>query len=160
MGEILFVIPCGKRKIWDKYPEYGHAIADEAYIGTLHKLTKVYAKNYSTNYVILSAKHGLLISNDVIKSNYDVTFQPKFKEKIISTDKLLKQKKEKKLDHFSHIVALMGKKYIPIVNMIFDDVQTIEFPLLGTRGIGEIQQLLKKSIENDIQLHRGEKGDL
>ncbi|WP_018932847.1 DUF6884 domain-containing protein [Gracilibacillus lacisalsi] len=148
----LCIIPCGKKKIWDKTPDIGPTQAKYAYIGVLHRLCRQYVELYFENWVIISGKHGLLLPDDTVPGNYDVTFRPNDPD-VISVNLLRNQLKEKGLDVFHDIVVLTGKKYQPIINQTFQQADSIQYPLLGTKGIGQMQGLLKNSIENNQALH-------
>ncbi|MFC4404748.1 DUF6884 domain-containing protein [Gracilibacillus xinjiangensis] len=154
----LCVIPCGKRKIWDKYPNAGAVKAEKAYTGIFRQLTLAYAEKFFLQNVTISAKHGFLLPDDLIFENYDLTFH-KSNPEVITTDRLKGQLKEKQLDHFKHIIVLTGKKYQPIMEEVFDQADLIEYPLLGTRGIGDMQRRLKKSILYGQPIHT-EKGGI
>lgn len=39
----LCIIPCGKKKIWDKYPDYGPMEAKDVYISPFGKACQAYA---------------------------------------------------------------------------------------------------------------------
>lgn len=148
----LCVIPCGRKKIWDHAPNAGPTIAKEAYIGVFHRLCQSYASHYFDDWVILSAKHGFLMPYDIVPANYDVSFSMN-NEEVISKQLLGEQITKKKLDPFNQIVMLGGKKYQPIIKEVFQEKKLIEFPLTGTRGIGEMQQRLKTSLANRQPLH-------
>src|SRR5699024_1566386 len=104
-------------------------------------------------WVIISAKHGLLLPHDIISENYDLTFKPNDPE-VISIHKLQQQVIEKGLDTFQDIIVLTEKKYQPIIHQTFSNVSRIQFPLLGTKGIGHMQSLLKESIDTKKPLHQ------
>ncbi|KAB8138580.1 hypothetical protein F9U64_02900 [Gracilibacillus oryzae] len=148
----LCVLPCGKKKIWDKYPDKGAIRADDAYIGVLRQLTLKYSRKFVPNRVTISAKHGFLLPDDLVRGNYDLTFQ-RNNPAVISVSELRSQLIDKQLDHYRHIVVLTGKKYRQIMETVFVDADIIEFPLLGTKGIGEMQSRLKESIQKGIPLH-------
>lgn len=149
----LCIIPCGRKKIWDHDPENGPTKAKEAYIGVFHRLCKSYAKTFFDDWAILSAKHGFLLPDDMVPENYDVSFSMN-KEEIISIKSLKKQRTHKKLDVYDQLIVLGGKKYQPIIHEVFQHAALIEFPLSGSRGIGEMQQRLKRSIENEQPIHK------
>ncbi|WP_208589424.1 DUF6884 domain-containing protein [Gracilibacillus suaedae] len=152
----LGIIPCGKKKIWDKIPSTGPTKAKNAYIGVLHRLCRQYVELHFDNWVIISGKYGLLLPDDMIPGNYDVTFRPNDPE-VITIDILRNQLKEKGLDLFQDIVVLTGKKYQPIINQTFQQAESIQYPLLGTKGIGQMQGLLKNSMNNNKALHKRRK---
>ena len=43
----LCIIPCGKKKIWDKYPGYGPMEAKDVYISPFGKACQSYATMFS-----------------------------------------------------------------------------------------------------------------
>ncbi|SFB39554.1 hypothetical protein SAMN04488072_1275 [Lentibacillus halodurans] len=149
----LSIIPCGRKKIWDKYPELGAVPAKDAYIGTLHQRSRQYAELFTDKWVILSAKHGFLFADDIVDGQYDVTFNQKSDE-IITFDTLIRQVKEKQLDQFDNLVVLTGKKYKPIINGTFTSDIDRTFPLLQYRGIGYILQALKQAVETKTPIHQ------
>ncbi|WP_079709292.1 DUF6884 domain-containing protein [Paraliobacillus ryukyuensis] len=147
----LAIIPCGKKKIWDKYTNLGPVNVNEAYIGTYHRLSKQYANQFCDQWVVLSGLHGYMLPNEIVPANYDVTFNMKDKaEQIITLEQLNKQVKRKKLDCFDRVIALTGKKHMPYIERSIP--QAVEYPLLGTKGIGEIQQKLKRAIQMNTPL--------
>lgn len=148
----LCILPCGKKKIWDKYPNAKETKAEDAYIGVLHRLCRRYTELYCDNWVIISAKHGLLLPDNLVPENYDLTFQVKHPPDKL-TAKLKQQVIEKDLTAYQDIIVLTGKKYQPIIQQTFTHARRIQFPLLGTKGIGDMQRLLKNSIENQKPLH-------
>ncbi|SEN66031.1 hypothetical protein SAMN04488134_101581 [Amphibacillus marinus] len=142
----LAIIPCGKRKIWDVNPTFGQATVNEAYIGTLHRLTKQYAQTFCDNWVILSAKHGYCFGDEIIPSNYDLTFGMNNKQAIISNEKLKAQIHEKELLNCQKIIVLTGQKHKRVVEASFEEQDRLFFPLIGGRGIGDMQQKLKQAL--------------
>ncbi|MBU5595273.1 hypothetical protein KQI76_08910 [Amphibacillus sp. MSJ-3] len=150
----LAILPCGKKKVWDLDPSRGKVKVREAYVGTLHQLTRQYAEMFCDQWVILSAKHGYCFPNEIIDKNYDLTFGMPKSEMMITNEQLKKQIKEKRLDQYDQIIVLTGKKHKVIVEQTFNQENQLSFPLLGTRGIGEMQQRLKQAIIKRQPLHK------
>ncbi|QKY68866.1 DUF6884 domain-containing protein [Lentibacillus sp. CBA3610] len=148
----LSIVPCGRKKIWDNYPELGAVPAKDAYTGTLHQRSRQYAEMFTDQWVILSAKHGFLFADDVVDGPYDVTFNQKSDE-IITFDKLIRQVNDKQLDQFDRLVVLTGKKYKPVINGTFNGDIPRAFPLLQFGGIGYILQALKHAVETKTPIH-------
>ncbi|WP_077325689.1 DUF6884 domain-containing protein [Virgibacillus siamensis] len=144
----LSIIPCGRKKIWDRNENAGAVPAKEAYIGTLHHLCRNYAETFTDGWVVLSAKHGFLFPEDIVPGQYNVTFNQKSDE-IITYDKLRSQVLEKGLDQFDMLVVLTGKKYKPVINGAFNDNQQRIYPLLQYSGIGYMQQALKQAVQKN-----------
>ncbi|AIE60110.1 DUF6884 domain-containing protein [Bacillus methanolicus] len=142
----LCIIPCGKRKIWEKEPEAGPTRADQAYIGAFHNLCQQYSRLFFQKWVILSAKHGLLLPEDIVPENYDLSFSMK-KADMVSTEVLKEQIVKKKLESYHHIVVLGGKKFQPVVENAFGNNRQYEYPLWNCKGLGYMQQKLKNAIE-------------
>ncbi|QQK81211.1 hypothetical protein HUG20_15735 [Salicibibacter cibi] len=147
----LAILPCGNKKIWDKEGEVGPVFARDAYIGTFHRLCRAYAEMFHPQWVILSAKHGFLQPDDTVLGPYNVSFSHK-SDAIISMNCLAEQVQKKRLNDFQHLVVLTGKKYKPIVEKSFGSHADIEMPLLGSRGIGEMQQKLKQAVKEEKPL--------
>ncbi|MFK4289515.1 MULTISPECIES: DUF6884 domain-containing protein [Bacillus] len=141
----LCIIPCGKKKIWDKYPDYGEEEAKDVYISPFGKACQAYATEFFENWVILSAKHGFLRPNDIVKENYDLAFDSNSNE-IISIEQLKQQMIDKGLLQFEEIVLLAGKKHKKVVTKLYPE-EIITYPLAGCRGIGYMLQRLNGAVE-------------
>ena len=74
MHNTLVVIPCGKSKIWKKEPHKGPTIAMEVYTGAPFKVNKEYVTHFEVDWVILSAKYGLISPEFTILADYNVNF--------------------------------------------------------------------------------------
>jgi hypothetical protein len=61
----MVIVPCGKRKIWDKHPDQGPTHAAEAYTGAPLRLNRRYAERFGDRWVVLSAKYGRVVVADV-----------------------------------------------------------------------------------------------
>ena len=146
----LCIIPCGKKKIWDKCPDMGPTEAREVYISPFGKACQAYASQFFTHWVILSAKHGFLLPTDIVKENYDLAFHSKSSE-IINIEQLKKQMMDKDLLDFDEIVLLAGKKHKKVVTKLYPE-EIISFPLEGCKGIGYMLQRLKKAVENHNEI--------
>lgn len=147
----LCIIPCGKKKIWDKEPAYGPAKTKHTYIGTFHTLCRNYALKFTDQWVVLSAKHGFLLPDDLVEKNYDVTFNRN--DEIITLEQLQVQVKEKKLDRFDELVILTGKKYKRVIEGSFKKELPMTYPLANYKGMGFMQQALKQAVEKGMPLH-------
>ena len=123
----LAVIPCGKSKIWDKFPDHGPARADEAYTSPLHRLARSYAEKWADHYIVLSALHGFLEPSDIVPRAYDVSFNDPHDSRCITVKTLIDQKKQKRLNRFDKIVVLAPRAYADRVLFAFegDDLEII-----------------------------------
>ncbi len=145
----LCIIPCGVKKIWDTAAApAGPCPAKQAYISPFHRKCQAYADRFFNHWAILSAKHGFLLPDDKLDENYDVAFGSGHPE-IISMRELKRQVSEKRLDRFEEIVVLGGKKFTGIVPGVFSGESRIYFPLVGSKGIGDMLQKLNRALERN-----------
>lgn len=141
----LCIVPCGKKKIWDKIPNAGPQNAKKVYIGPFAKKCRQYAeKFYPESWMIISAKYGFLWPDDIVPGPYDVCFHDK-KSNSISIEELKKQIKEKNLDKYDKIIILGGKYYKEIIKNVFP-IKILINPLNGCKGIGYMMARLNDSI--------------
>ena len=142
----LVVVPCGKRKIWDRYSTVGPTKAKDVYIGAPFKVNRKYAEKYSNRWVILSAKHGFIDPDFIIPGNYDVTFKDP-STKPISLRELKEQIKQKALDSFDTVVVLGGRDYAGVVCNAFSGLEVkIKAPVAGL-PLGRAMGTVRKAID-------------
>ncbi|AJQ59523.1 hypothetical protein CON48_13295 [Bacillus thuringiensis] len=146
----LCIIPCGKKKIWDKHSNYGPMEAKDVYISPFGKACQAYATMFFENWVILSAKHGFLRPNDIVLENYDLAFDSKSDE-VISIEQLQKQMVDKSLLQFDEIVLLAGKKHKKVVTKLYPE-EMITYPLEGCKGIGYMLQRLIEAVKEGEEI--------
>lgn len=147
-NSVLCIIPCGKKKIWDKQPDAQQVYAKDVYIGSFSKKCKQYAeKFYPNSWYILSAKHGFLSPMESLSTNYNVSFNDRYSN-TIAINKLISQVAEKNLEEYDEIVVLGGKHYTEIVTKIFSQKE-IHTPLENCKGIGYMMQKLNDSLNNE-----------
>ncbi|AFQ14542.1 hypothetical protein P9Y62_29255 [Bacillus thuringiensis] len=146
----LCIIPCGKKKIWDKHSNYGPMEAKDVYISPFGKACQAYATMFFENWVILSAKHGFLRPNDIVLENYDLAFDSKSDE-VISIEQLQKQMVDKSLLQFDEIVLLAGKKHEKVVTKLYPE-EMITYPLEGCKGIGYMLQRLIEAVKEGEEI--------
>lgn len=149
MRNKLVIIPCGKKKIWDDGITTGPVRAKDAYTGTMFKLGVLYARACDADWIILSAKYGLIRPYDEIE-NYDVTFKRKSSNPI-SYKELADQSFKQNLHNYNEVIGLGGKEYRKAIIDAFacggrTDIST---PFEGL-SIGYYQQALKNAIEDEI----------
>lgn len=151
MGEVkenknLCIVPCGSKKVWDKFPEAGPTPAKDVYIGTFAKKCQEYAaKTCPDSWYILSAKYGFLSPEDIVKGPYNVTFNDKNTNPVSLKDLIL-QKRQKNLDQYDKIIVVAGKIYKNIIREVFQEKE-VENPLEGCRGIGFMMGRLNELIK-------------
>lgn len=147
MKPALCVIPCGAKKIWDLVPDAGPTPAKAAYAGAFHKACQKYAEAFSDRWVILSAKHGFLLPDDIVPDNYDLGFQHKDQE-IVTVERLKRQLADKRLDRYPDVIVLGGRKVVRVLAGVLDTKTcTVHLPLSDCKGIGYMLQRLNRAVE-------------
>jgi hypothetical protein len=128
---LLVIVPCGKLKIWDKHPEAGPTAAADAYVGSPFKVNRGYAERTGGDWVVLSAKHGLLRPTDIVPGTYDTTFKHRSTNPIgVAT--LREQIEQLGLDRYGEVVGLGGKEYRDVIDAAFEGTRVrLSFPFAG-----------------------------
>ena len=138
----LCIVPCGKKKIWEKNKKAGPTPARDVYIGAFAKICRDYAEIFfPKDYCILSAKYGFLRPDETIPGPYNVSFNDK-STKPITEDKLAEQVKEINLHRHKKIVVLGGKAYTEMVENAFPQSEVTNL-FKGCKGNGYMMQRAK-----------------
>jgi hypothetical protein len=147
----LCIVQCGRTKIWKREPTSGPVLARNAYTGAFAVLAMKYADRFFTDWVLLSAKHGWLRSDDVVPADYDVSFDSG-KPDVMTPEQLRDQLAEKGLNGYDEVVLLGGKKYARVVRAVFGETTDLLLPLQGQKGIGYMLQALKAALADGREL--------
>jgi len=115
------------------------------YIGPLFNKNRAYAQRFATDWIILSAKYGLIAPSFVIPGPYDVTFA-KAKTHPIVVGEIAKQAAQIDLAAYDVVVGLGGKVYCAIVATVFRAVN-VEFPFLGLRSQGAMMHEINRALD-------------
>jgi hypothetical protein len=146
------IVPCGKEKIWKKFPEKGATQAKEVYIGSFVTRCRAYAELFFPDrYCILSAKYGFLFPEDWVNENYDVTFTRK-NTFPIAIETLRQQAAQKNLFNYAPIVVVSGKTYGEVAQKVWGAAPII-MPLQNFKTYGLMMRQLKTAIETRIPFH-------
>jgi hypothetical protein len=128
---LLVIVPCGLRKIWDKYPEAGPTAAADAYIGPPFKVNRRYAERADGDWVVLSAKYGFLRPTDVVPGPYNTTFKSPSTNPI-GVAALREQVEQMGLNRYSEVVGLGGQDYLAAIQAAFEGTRArLSFPFAG-----------------------------
>ncbi len=150
--ELLIIVPCGQKKIWDKLPDAGPTRAKDAYTGSPFTVNRKYAELFGKAWVILSAKFGFIEPDFEIPQPYNVTFKRKATNPV-SADELQQQVMVQRLDRFANVIGLGGKEYRQAIKAAFHGTSvTLHFPFAGL-AIGKAMQAINGAIAaNDPHL--------
>jgi hypothetical protein len=141
---LLVVVPCGRRKIWDKYPDAGPTAAAEAYIGSPFVANRKYAEGSGGDWVVLSGKYGFLRPTDIVPGPYNTTFKDPSTNPI-GVMALAEQAGQMGLDRYTDVLGLGGKEYRAMTEAAFEGtLVSLAFPFAGKR-IGEAMGAIKRA---------------
>ncbi len=142
---LLVIIPCGKVKVWDKYPRTGPTPAKNAYMGPPFKVNREFAEaceRRGGQWVILSAKYGFITPDTPIE-DYDVTFKHKQKNPV-SVDVLRTQIPALGLEKHENVIALGGREYLWAAKEAFKGYPCdLRFPAAGL-PVGKMMACVKE----------------
>jgi len=142
---VLVVVPCGRRKVWQRSPDRGPAPAAEAYTGAPFVVNRAYADRFGDAWVILSAKYGFVPPDFEIPVPYEVTFD-RITPEVVSMTRLREQVAEQRLDRFTVVVGLGGKTYRAVVEAAFaGPASTLVFPFAGL-PIGTAMRAVNRAV--------------
>lgn len=145
---LLYVVPCGKAKAWDKDPGRGPVKAGEAYTGRLAGTAARYARASGKAWVVLSARYGFLDPDELVPGPYDTTFARKSPD-VVSVEALRSQLAAKGLGRYSEVAVLGGKAYVTRVRLAFAGTPAaIRTPLAGVGGLVLMAARLRRALES------------
>jgi len=128
---LLVIVPCGRAKIWAKRPDAGPMAAADAYTGAPFTVNRQYAEASGGDWVILSAKYGVLRPTDLIPGPYEVTFKRRATNPI-GVEALREQVRQAGLDRYDEVVGLGGKEYRAAIEATFErTAAALRFPFSG-----------------------------
>lgn len=135
----ICIVPCGKAKIWDKYPDAGPTKAKDVYTGPFAKKCRSFAiRFYPESWFILSAKFGFLKPEDIVPGPYNVSFNAP-RSNPIGAEELRSQAGRLNFGRYEKAVVLGGKNYVAMMEKIAFGI-VIEAPLVGCDGIGHMMK--------------------
>ncbi|MCK4481638.1 hypothetical protein KAU55_00315 [Candidatus Bathyarchaeota archaeon] len=137
-GRILVITSCTKEKVG--YNENTKALAKDMYKGRLFKAVKDFCNAKQLDYVIISAKYGLLFPEEKTEGY----------EKILKTKKDIEEirpkvevRLKKVLDKYDKVILMMGANYIRVLERIIDD----RFFHVRSRGYGDLCSKIRKATD-------------
>jgi len=133
---VLVITSCTKEKIG--YDKNTKARAKDMYRGRLFKAVKDFCATKKFDYVIISAKYGLLFPEEVIEG-YEKMLRTK--EDIEEIRPKVEARLKKILDKYDKIILVMGSKYIQVLEKIIDD----RFFHVRSKGYGDLTGKIGKA---------------
>lgn len=147
--DILLIVPCSKKKIWDRQPLLRNISAKDAYLSPYFKLCRALAESTKASWLIFSAKYGLIHPDFLIPENYDVSFGIK-SNKTISQSLILQQMKLYQVLAFKRVYSFCGRNYNKyLYDALAPYHKSIEDPFpKDKRSIGKRLKWIKYLLEN------------
>ena len=137
MGDkVLVITECTKEKL--AYDDSLRAPAKKMYQGRLFKTVRNYCEAIGFDYVIISAKYGLLFPEDPIKG-YEKVLQTK--EDIKKIQPLVEEKLKPILENYEKIVVIAGEEYRKVLQNLWDE----RFIAVKSKGYGDLCSIVKKA---------------
>lgn len=135
-GKVLIITGCSKKKL--NSDGSMSAKAKDMYEGTIFRFIRRYAERMSYDYVIISAKYGLLFPDQII-DGYDQVIRTR--GDIERLKPIVERELRKVIKKYDKIVVIAGAKYRDVLVGLWDD----RFVYLKSGGIGELCSIVKRS---------------
>jgi hypothetical protein len=141
--KVLIITGCTKEKLG--YTNSIKAAAKKMYQGRLFRTVKEYAETMKLDYVIVSAKYGLIFPDDVIEG-YEKFLQTK--EDVERIRPLVEKRLKPILKNYEKILVIAGEKYREVLRNLWDE----RFITVKSKGYGNLCSIIKKVIPNEKSL--------
>jgi hypothetical protein len=133
---VLVITECSKKKIG--YTDHTKRVADEMYQGRLFKWVRRYCKAMEFDYVIVSAKYGLVFPNETI-GGYEKVL--KTREDVETIRSQIEQRLKNIISNYDRIVVIAGERYRMTLRNLWDD----RFSIVKSRGYGDMCKILENA---------------
>lgn len=134
--KVLVITGCTKEKL--AYNDSLRAPAKKMYQGRLFKAMRNYCEALGFDYVIISAKYGLIFPEDPIKG-YEKALQTK--EDIKKIQPLVEEKLKTILESYEKIVVIAGEKYREVLRNLWDE----RFMAVKSKGYGDLCNIVRSA---------------
>lgn len=135
--KILVITGCTKQKL--AYSNSLRVPAKKMYQGRLFKTVRDYCEAKGFDYVIISAKYGLLFPDDII-GGYEKVLRTK--EDFRNIKSQVEEKLRSLLEDYEIIVVIAGRKYRDVISDLWDD----RFIAIKSKGYGDLCSIIKQAI--------------
>ncbi len=141
--KVLIITECSKEKLG--YTSSVKAPAKLMYQGRLFKTVKEYAETMGFDYVIISAKYGLIFPDEMIEGYEKVLQTTDDVEKIRS---IVEEKLKPILNDYEKIVVIAGEKYRETLRNLWDE----RFITVRSKGYGDLCRIIKEALPKEKSL--------
>jgi len=141
--KVLVITECTKKKAG--YNASTKRVAEEMYQGRLFKWVKRYCHAMRFDYVIISAKYGLIFPNEVVEG-YEKVLRTKEDVEIIRPQ--IEQRLKNIVNDYDKIVVIAGQKYRSALGKLWDD----RFMTVRSKGYGDLCRIVKEATHDERSL--------
>ncbi|MEM1577081.1 MAG: hypothetical protein QXT98_06190, partial [Archaeoglobaceae archaeon] len=141
--KVLIITECSKEKLG--YSSLIKAPAKKMYQGRLFKTVREYAETMGFDYVIISAKYGLIFPNEIIEG-YEKVLQTS--EDVERIRPIVEEKLKPILDKYEKILVIAGEKYRETLRNLWDE----RFITVKSKGYGDLCSIIKQAIPREKSL--------
>jgi hypothetical protein len=134
--KVLVITECTKEKLG--YDSSVKVPAKQMYQGRLFKAVRNYCEKMGFDYVIISAKYGLLHPDDVIEG-YEMVL--KTKEDVERIRPQVEEKLRPILEKYDKVVVIAGKQYREVLKNLWDE----RFIAIKSKGYGDLCSIVSKA---------------
>jgi hypothetical protein len=134
--KVLIITECTKEKLG--YDSSVKVPAKLMYQGRLFKTVKNYCEKMGFDYVIISAKYGLLHPDDVIEG-YEMVL--KTKEDVERIRPQVEEKLRPLLERYDKVIVIAGKQYREVLKNLWDE----RFIAIKSKGYGDLCSIVSKA---------------
>jgi len=134
--KVLVITGCTKEKL--RYDNLTKLPAKKMYQGRLFKTVKEFSDAMGYDYVIISAKYGLVFPNDIIKG-YEKVLQTK--EDIKNIQSLVEEKLKPILGNYDKILVIAGEKYRKVLQYLWDE----RFIIVRSKGYADLCSIVERA---------------
>jgi hypothetical protein len=139
-GKVLVITSCTKEKL---SPNIAAKVpAKTMYIGKLFQAVKEFCELKKLDYVVISAKYGLLYPDEIIEG-YDKVL--KTKQDVEEIRPSVEQRLKPILAKYDKIVVVAGKRYRQALSGLWDD----HFFVIRNKGYGDLYSKIRKATKTD-----------
>jgi len=135
--KVLVITGCTKEKLG--YDASVKAPAKQMYQGRLFKTVRKYCESMGFDYVIISAKYGLIHPDETIEG-YEKVLRTKDDVKRIQP--LVEEKLRPLLNNYDKIVVIAGKQYREVLENLWNE----KFVAIKGKGYGDLCSIVSKAI--------------
>jgi hypothetical protein len=134
--KVLVITECTKEKLG--YDFSVKVPAKQMYQGRLFKAVRNYCEKMGFDYVIISAKYGLLHPDDVIEG-YEMVLRTK--EDVERIRPQVEEKLQPILEKYDKVVVIAGKQYREVLKNLWDE----RFIAIKSKGYGDLCSIVSKA---------------